>query len=592
MNGKIFRHGLFIMLWAACPVARAGWVVVCEDNSVVSQGLPDDLSGRLRELSARHVRLKSVAFTPARGWVVLYDKCGFASARVPESAVAKLAELAAGGADLQSIAFTPWSDDCGWVILYDKNRSASMGFPPPFRQQIDEVADRGSALKSVAIVRTGSLALLFDKNGSSVEQPTSKKELQGLVAAGAELRSIAFTDWNGWAILHDGGLACSNLPDGAEAALRGLIDRGKAPRSIAFCADPIRLSRDDPATRSRVLRLMEHYKVPGLSIAVVDKGTIAWSRAYGVSTPGGRPITTDTRFQAASLSKPVTAIGVLRLVEQGKLGLDDDLSGYMKGWRIPASRFTETANVTLRQTLSHSAGFTVHGFPGYAQGRPLPGLADILDGRGPANTAPVVVGAPPGREFSYSGGGYCVLQQAVIDVTGKAFEDVMAEQVLVPLGMVHSTYQQPPPAGFEAIAAVGHDKMGRPVAGGWRNYPEMAPAGLWSTPSDVARFVIGIQEAARGGEHAIVRSETAGAFLAKQIATSRPGEGWGLGVALRGDGASLMFSHTGRNAGFDSIMTGSARTGQGAVIMMNANETGGLAAQLIRDLREEYAWPE
>lgn len=587
----ILRCIVFMLLFTSCPAAWGGWVVVCEDGFCESNGIPEDLSAKLHELAERRVKIRSIAFTPARGWVVFFDnKSGYAAARIPASASEKLKELAAAGADFRAIAFTPWFDNCGWILLYDQNRLVSADFPSHWRERLDGLARRDT-LKSIAILRTGSFAALYGRNGSLVDEPKPKQALQTLAAKNAELVSIAFTDWNGWAVLSDAGLACDNLPDGVEADVRKLIDERHSPKCIAFCADSIRLSQDDPATRAKVLRLMSHYHVPGVSVALVENGEIAWTRTYGVVTPGGKPITPVTRFQAASISKPVTAVGALRLVEQGKLSLDDDLNRFLIGWKIPPNRFTQQTPVTLRRVLSHSAGFTVHGFPGYARGKRLPLLIDILNGQSPANTSPIILERPPGQEFSYSGGGYCVLQQAVIDVTGKPFDVVMAEQVLEPLRMSHSSYAQPPPAGFERLAAVGHGNSGRPMPDGWRNYPEMSAAGLWTTPSDLARFILGIQRAARHDSGAILRPATIDALLTKQITTQFPGIARGLGVAPEGEGDSLIFSHDGQNAGFDSLLIGYAHTGQGAVIMLNANETGGLLSELARDLGDEYHWP-
>jgi CubicO group peptidase (beta-lactamase class C family) len=336
---------------------------------------------------------------------------------------------------------------------------------------------------------------------------------------------------------------------------------------------------------------MARYKVPGLSIAVIDKGAIAWAHAYGVVTPGGKPVTPDTLFQAASISKSVAAAGLLRLVEQGKLSLDDDFTRYLVSWKIPANPYTDGHPVTLRRILSHTAGLSVHGFPGYRADVTPPTLVQLLNGQPPANTKPVVVEARPGEKYSYSGGGYCVAQQAAIDVTGTPFPQLMDDLVLGPLHMTRSSYDQPLRPEWRDVAAVGH-KDGKPIPGNWRTYPEMSPAGLWSTPSDLARFLLALQHAARGGAGAILRPDTIRQMLARQVETFPPGDGYGLGVALHGaDDAAAQFGHDGRNGGFDCVMTGYVAGGRGAVIMINANETGGLLDELMRDIRAEYGWP-
>src|SRR5215813_2489454 len=175
---------------------------------------------------------------------------------------------------------------------------------------------------------------------------------------------------------------------------------------------------------------MTHYHVPGLSLAFVHDGTVAWTQAFGVARVGGEPVTSETLFQASSISMPVTALAVLRLVEQGKLNLEVDVNQYLKSWKLPTNRFTEQKKVTLRGLLSHTAGATVHGFEGYASGKKLPTLVQVLNGESPANSAPVMIDFVPGTSFRYAGGGYAIIQQLLIDVTGEPFPELMQELVL------------------------------------------------------------------------------------------------------------------------------------------------------------------
>jgi CubicO group peptidase (beta-lactamase class C family) len=571
----------------------AGWVVLCDDNTYSSQGLPSELTAKLDDLRARGAKLKSVTFHPAGGWVVLYDKNGHASSGIPKACADKLDDLAARGAELRSVVFSPWWEGRGWVILHGKNGHAADHVSVDW---LDELARKDADVTSFALTRTGGCVILYDKNSYRCDnEPAAEKELKALASKGAQFRSVTFTDWKGYAILTDraGEGIYTDLPQDMRECLKKLVDGGKTPRCVAIGRpDLIRLSRDDADTRAKVLELMGRYKVPGLSIAVIDKGAVAWARAYGVVAPGGKPVTPGTRFQAASISKAVTAVAALRLVEQGKLALDDDFNKYLVTWKIPASPYTVGHPVTLREILSHTAGLTVHGFLGYRAGVTPPTLVQLLNGQPPANSKPIVVGAPPGKGFRYSGGGYCVLQQAMLDVTGKAFPQIMYDSVLAPLHMTDSTYEQPLPADLCDAAAVG-TKDGKPIAGNWRTHPEMSPAGLWTTPSDLARFVLALQRAARGGEaDAILRPDTVRQMLARQVEIAGAGDAWGLGVSLHGRGAAAQFGHDGRNVGFDSNMIGYVSTGQGVVIMINANETGGLIDALVRDIRIEYGWPD
>ena len=236
---------------------------------------------------------------------------------------------------------------------------------------------------------------------------------------------------------------------------------------------------------------MAELKVPGVSIAVIYNGAIEWAKGYGAAEAGTQtPVTPRTLFQAASVSKPVAALAALRLVEQGRLVLDEDVNAKLKSWKVPENEFTKAEKVTLRRLLSHTAGLTVHGFGGYPADVPVPSLAQVLDGEKPANSAAIRVDIVPGTVWRYSGGGYTVMQQLLIDVTGRAFPDILAELVLKPVGMTDSTYEQPLPEARRGGAAAGHTSDGKLLPGRCHTYPEMAAAGLWTTPTDLARFLL------------------------------------------------------------------------------------------------------
>src|SRR5271165_2057656 len=229
---------------------------------------------------------------------------------------------------------------------------------------------------------------------------------------------------------------------------------------------PIPLGPDQPPLQFTLQQLMDVLKVPGLSVAVVDNFQIAWAKPYGVTEVGAdTPVTTSTMFQAASISKTVSATGALYLVEHGKLSLDEDVNKELTTWKVPENEFTATQKVTLRRLLSHSAGLTVHGFPGYAIGQPVPTLVQIFNGEKPANTAPIRVDFVPGSKLRYSGGGVTIEQQLIMDVTGKPFPQFMHDTVLGPIGMSESTYQQPLPSAPAALAASGTRADGKVIPG-------------------------------------------------------------------------------------------------------------------------------
>ncbi len=330
---------------------------------------------------------------------------------------------------------------------------------------------------------------------------------------------------------------------------------------------------------------MRQANVTGLSLAVIHEGKLIKAKGYGMADKSSRkPVTADTLFQAGSISKPVAALGVLRLVEQQVLSLDTDVNTVLKKWKVPENDFTREKKVTLRGILSHSAGLTVHGFGGYEVGTPVPKLKQVLDGAAPANSAPVRVESVPGSAWKYSGGGYTVLQQMVIDTTLKPFPQFMAETVLGPLGMKSSTYEQPLPASRAAQAATGYHADLTPVNGRWHIYPEMAAAGLWTTASDLARFMTGVRQAFAGESKSVISQGIATQMLTAQMNND------GLGLFLQGSGESLQFSHSGRNEGFDSFVMGYAHKPQVIAILINANDDSGLLNDLAREIGVMCHW--
>ncbi|HEX2211372.1 MAG TPA: serine hydrolase [Longimicrobium sp.] len=340
-----------------------------------------------------------------------------------------------------------------------------------------------------------------------------------------------------------------------------------------------------------ILERMRAVNTPAVSIAVINNGRVEWARAYG-TLQAGEPAAADTGslFQAASISKPVAALGALLLAQQGRPSLDGDVNTFLRSWRVPENAFTAREKVTLRRLVSHSAGLTVSGFPGYAADSAVPTTVQILDGQRPTNTAPIRVDTFPGAVLRYSGGGLTVMQQMMEDVSGRPFSAVMRETVLLPLGMRHSDYDYHVAADRTSRIALAHDPRGQPIAGGWHRYPEMAAAGLWTTPSDLARFALAVYHASRGQEGGLVSPE-----LARQMLTLQKGEngsGFGLGLQLTDIGTPAgWFGHSGNNQGYRAQMILFPATGQGAVVMTNSESGNDVMYDIIRSIAREYGWP-
>lgn len=348
---------------------------------------------------------------------------------------------------------------------------------------------------------------------------------------------------------------------------------------------PAVINPGEPPVTTKLADRMAALHVPGVSIAVIHDGKIEWARGFGVTRIGGSAVTPATLFQAASISKPVTALAVLHLVESGRLNLDTDVNQYLKTWKVPANSFTDKTKVTLRELLTHSAGMTVHGFPGYASDAELPTVVQVLNGEKPANTPAIVVDTEPGTEWRYSGGGFVVTQLLLGDVTGQAFPRLMRDIVLGPIGMTRSTYEQPLPQNRMAEAAMPYRQDGQAVPGGPHVYPEMAPAGLWTTPTDLARYAMEVQKALAGKSNAVISAAMAREML-------KPGKNqWGLGIQTGGSAEHPYFTHDGANEGFQCNLV-AYNNGDGAVVMTNSDSGGQLATEIIRTIAFEYKWPD
>jgi CubicO group peptidase (beta-lactamase class C family) len=366
---------------------------------------------------------------------------------------------------------------------------------------------------------------------------------------------------------------------------RALAQEGGVRQRMAAVENGL-LPKGNQARRETILERMRQLNVPGVSVAVIRGYKLDWAKGYGVADrQSGAAVTNQTLFQAASVSKPVAALGTLKLVERGVLSLDRDVNRDLKSWKVPANEFTRQHAVDLRSLLSHTAGTTVHGFGGYEVGAPRPTLNQILDGAKPANSAPVRVNKVPGRGFRYSGGGIEIEQRLVMDVTGKPFPELMRNLVLGPLEMSSSTYHQPLPKEMWGRAAAGHDDKGRVIRGKWHVYPEMAAAGLWTTPADMSRYVIEVLLAAEGRSQKVLRGE-----MTQQMLTPQNGGPVGLGPFIENRRDGKRFSHNGANAGFRCGFVGLLKRGDGAVVMTNSDNGDPLVGEITKSIAAAYGW--
>ena len=325
-----------------------------------------------------------------------------------------------------------------------------------------------------------------------------------------------------------------------------LVEPNDRIERIEAAISPTFTIRGEALEAPSLAERMAELGVPGVSIAVLNESRVEWTRGYGMAdTATGRPVTPETLFQAASISKPVAAFAALRLVQDQVLDLDENVNAYLERWTLPDNEFTATEKVTLRRLLNHTAGTTVWGFPGYATRPDVPSTVDVLDGNG--NTDPIRVYKTPGESGRYSGGGYTIMQLVVMDATQTSFPQLMWDAVLEPAGMTRSTYEQPLPEARAHEAATGYRADGTPVEESWHTYPEMAAAGLWTTPSDLARYVLAVQATVAEDPNALLSPTLASEMLTAGL------NGHGLGPVVEGDGT--RFGHGGANEGFRASFT-------------------------------------
>lgn len=329
---------------------------------------------------------------------------------------------------------------------------------------------------------------------------------------------------------------------------------------------------------------MEKLAIPGVSIAVIDDYEIVWTKGYGVTSKDSEKasISTETIFQAGSVAKPVTALGVLHYVDRGTFDLDTDINSYLKSWKLPDS--ASKKKVTIRQLLAHSGGISPGGFGGYGRTETLPDILQIITGRSPARNNPAEIVEEPGKRVMYSGLGYTILQHALEQQLNKPFEEIMKESVLRPLELDNSAFKVNLTDEFASKVALGHYYMGDVVQGGWDQYPEMAAAGLWSTPTDLAKLITEVAQSISGRSNQILSAEIA----QQMLTTQKDHMGLGFVVKPEQDG---YFAHAGLNNGYYSYFEMYADKGKGAVIMTNSNNGQLIWNLIFTSLAREYDWP-
>jgi CubicO group peptidase (beta-lactamase class C family) len=332
---------------------------------------------------------------------------------------------------------------------------------------------------------------------------------------------------------------------------------------------------------------MQKLGVPGMSIAVIKDFEIHWSRGYGVAdTASGVKVAPDTLFQAASISKPVAAMAVLKAVQDGRFTLDQDINTILTSWKVPAGDSPARPPVTLRSLLSHTSGSDDgFGFPGYKPTAPVPTAVQILNGEKPSNVGPVLFARPPFAAYKYSGGGITLVQLVMSDVMKRPFEDVMRDLVLHPIGMTHSAYEQPLSSTRDRNAARAHDRTGAARDAKWHVYPELAAAGLWTTSLDLARFGIELQQSLHGRSNRVLNRA-----MANEMASPVGVGPFAIGMQMTKAGEGWYLNHGGSNWGFQCLLFVHKVKGYGFAAMTNSDSGGRLLGELQQRVAAAYKW--
>ena len=331
---------------------------------------------------------------------------------------------------------------------------------------------------------------------------------------------------------------------------------------------------------------MTFYKVHGVSVAVIHNYKIEWAKGYGYADDSLKiPVTTQTLFQAASISKSLNSVGVLKLVQDKKIDLYADINTYLTSWKFPYDSLSKNKKITVANLLSHTGGLTVHGFGGYEKGKEIPTIEQILDGKKPANSPAIRSMYEPGIKSEYSGGGITISQLIVMDVTHQPYDKFMYNNVLKPLGMTSSTYAQPPADVKSELLATAYRYNGKALPGKYHIYPEQAAAGLWTNPTDLSKYIIETQLALLGKSHKVINQQTTKLRLTPYLNKNAA-----LGVFIDSlqDGVKY-FEHGGANEGFRCQYFGSMDGGNGVVVMVNS-DNGDIMNEIVNSVAKVYGF--
>lgn len=381
-------------------------------------------------------------------------------------------------------------------------------------------------------------------------------------------------------------LSCTHKKDNVYLADGNQSIRQKIQR-IESGLIPANIIVGEPDKTFTLSDRMKYFNVPGISIAVIKDHKVEWAKSYGVKEAGTKDtVGLNTMFQAASMSKPITAMIAMKLEEENKIDLKRDINQQLKKWHIPENEYTRQTAVTSELLMLHMGGVNVPSFPGYPATDSIPDVLGVLNGTPPSNTEAVKVVLTPNTKWSYSGGGYTILQFLMEETTGTPFPRMMKNYLIDPLGLKNSTFEHNLTAGQQKQVAKGHREDGSVVPGGYYRYPEKAAAGLWTTPMEYAEMVIDLEKSYHGEPGRILKPETSRKMLKKYRGDMA------LGIVLKNIGDSLALAYGGWNEGYMCDVYSYLKSGSGVVIMTNSNNGYFLIQEIYRSLATVYEWPD
>lgn len=310
-------------------------------------------------------------------------------------------------------------------------------------------------------------------------------------------------------------------------------------------------------------QLIDH-NLAGFSLVVFENYEIVYSNQFGVkSVISNEKIDEQTAFSTASIAKPITALLCHILEEKGFINLDDPIDNYLKRWHLPKSPYAENNNPTWKQFLNHTAGTSQHGFADFYEGDEIPTIKQSLLGQIPRYDKPIEFLFTPGTSWQYSGGGYVIIQMALEDKMNKSIAQLAQEHIFLPLDLKNTTMIQPSEKGFLTNVALVHDKENKVIKTGLPITPQVGPSGLWSTPSDLAKLTIEIQNALRKKNNKVISHSIANKITEVTALKNAVG-GWAYGPQR-----SFGYNN------YDWIRCGGSNTGVGGEIFATMTDGNG-----------------